>query len=693
MYQLPRLQRRSETIIRDDPSAIYRDAAKHENDVKENLDDANNLSTRLIPHESIVRVYNGPEEGLSLEIYKKLEKLTNCAIVIDEATDKIRVKGDTAEDVEIVFAKMQTISSTYVGTRRSCVYEMRLTIIFKLRRTSRTFFSNFYIPENEVNFKFHLSSPKKVIDRHVLFEVPNFLHDFLELSMVKWNYTSQQFVPVRSRGNVIHYTEDSCHPWSAYVYPSLGSESQDRPLDETGSIRLHGHLAPAQINTLHAWTENVPLETVNPFDAESIEKAAGFQTVPAKDVSQKEYVKAKRVVKGQAKAPTNATDVGTSSIIQPPPIEPPFMPATKHVSEDSDVYPATASHSPKPTAPIPTTYRDRGDLFDHPEPLDFVPTEIRHGKKAVQKWVIRQANIDVDQQEQEQLRQLNLTLQPLQPVVKTVQTEQKISKPDQQDEEDQLEREQHQQLSFTPQALQPVLETVESQEELITFDQQDGDHQQEQDQPSQLDPAQQPMQAGLEMIQCEQEISTVNQQGEEEELLLLDFTQQSLQPVPETVQSKHEISILDQEEEGDQQEQERLRQFNRTQQPLQPVLETVQTEQEINTRSYRRDRQLRAPRRTTSSIIEATPVAERVTAAISDILDLARTAYGRVTLQVAFGHFFIPRTEDAKSRTVDQSDWKSIFKGAGSVSSNRTVFLSTSVFKTMYFYNEKLTRG
>ena len=48
----------------------------------------------MIPHESIVRVYEGPEEGLSLEIYKKLENLTHCAIVIDEATNRTVDQSD-----------------------------------------------------------------------------------------------------------------------------------------------------------------------------------------------------------------------------------------------------------------------------------------------------------------------------------------------------------------------------------------------------------------------------------------------------------------------------------------------------------------------------------------------------------------------------------------------------------------------
>ena len=528
------MYRRNETIIFDDPSTIYKEAAignfQDDYDAKANLGDADNFTTSLIPHESIVRVYEGPEEGLSLEIYKKLENLTHCAIVIDEATNKATVKGDTAEDVETVFAKMQIISDSYVGCRRSSALVFMLTITLKVKRISQTSVFDFYIPENEINFKFHLVLPNKIIDRRLL-EVPNFLNNFLQVHMVKWHSATQKFVPVRCRLTVIRKSEDISHPWSGYIYPSLGRETQDRSLAETSLIRLHGHLAPAQVNTLTAWTENVPLETVNPFDAASTEDTPSVKTIPAKDLPQKDYIKSKRQVKGQAQASTSTNNVGTSSTMQPPPIEPPYMPATEQVPEYSGVSTATPTEIPTPTAPLNMIYRDRGDLIDHPEPVMLVPSEALP-RKAVQQWADRQV--------------------------------------------------------------------------------------------------------------------IINQQGEEY-----------------------------------QQEQEQLRRLNLTQQALQPVVETLQPEQETSTRCYRRDRHLRAPR--TTSIIERTSVVERITTAISCILDLARTAHGRVTLQVALGHLFIPRTEEATNRTVDQSDWKSVFKGAGNATSNQAVFSSTFVVKNSIF--------
>ena len=530
------MHRRSETIIYDDPSTIHKEvttnAIQAEHDAKANLDDEKNLTTCLIPHESIAKVYDGPEEGLTLEIYKKIEKLTYCAIVIDEATNKVTIKGDTVEDVEIVIAKLEVISDSHVCCRRSYSLDIMLIIITKLQRTSRTCIFEFYIPENEVKFKFYFELPGKVIDRRVLLEVPDFLNSFLEVYMVKWHTATQQFVRIPSHVAVIQMGEDSFYPSSAYLYPSLGSETHDKFLAETNLIRTHGHLAPAQVNTLTAWTENVPIETLNPFDAASIENAASIETITAKDLPQKEYVKSKRQVKGQPQSTAGTNNTETSSTVKPPPIESPYMPATEPVPDDSGVSIATPTDVRTPIAPMIIIYRARGDLIDHPEPIIFGPTE-PPPRKVLQQWANSQA-------------------------------------------------------------------------------------------------------------------------------------------------------IINQQDEEYRQEQEQLRQLNLTQQALQPVVETLQSEQEISTRRYRRIRRLHAPRKT-SCIVEVTSVVERITTAVSSILDLARTGHGRVTLQVALGHLFIPRTRDVTNRTVDQNDWKLVFKDTTNAASNQTIFSSTFVVMNSVF--------
>lgn len=455
-----------------------------------------------------MRVFDSsPSEEFATQTLRAVEKLTNCTIVVEKSKDKITIKGDTAEDVDKAIGKLVVISKSYVSVSKLHIPHPANSNSESERTSGSTSF-DFYIPENEVNFRFHFHTPDRVIDRQILLSSPNFMSDYAEIHMVKWNSSSGSWLRVPIRSTIIPPLENtSDHPWSHYVYPAFGGEKDKNLGIGSKESKTHDYLVPAQVNKLTAWTENIPLQPEDPFNAIPVKNAASRAMPPPATTPQADYMKSKRVPKGQIQPTPDPVNDETSIVPQPPPIAEPYMPAEVVTSAEEDT--AVITLAEPTTIPTIPKYRERGALIDHPEPLDFLP----------------------------------ITATPSQPAA-----------------------------------------------------------------------------------QC------INAQ-----------------------------TVLTNKEDEFAPGQEVLRKLGLLQLASQPVPEKAQRESEASSRQFRRSTNLQVPK-TGSMKIEATPIIDRIINAVSGILEMTQTSYGRVTLEIVIGHIYVGNNEQGANRIVEQSDWSPAFK-------------------------------
>ncbi|MCJ1434656.1 hypothetical protein MMC27_004025 [Xylographa pallens] len=381
-FEFPKLNRRNNTVIYEDPAAIYEQEDAYSDGTGESArmnktveDEAN-----LIDHENVTRVYKH-SGAFNMELLKRLEALTKCTIELKDETKEIFVKGDTPEHVERMCAKLSVIDQSCYTT---------------------PIFYDFYNTENETNFRFHFYRVEKLIDRHIQADHPAFYFDYVELTLVK--YVEGEWKPHIVPRSPIEAGEASVHPWIDYIYPALGNEAVCDLEFEKDSSTEHGYLAPEKVLTLTSWTEKVPIRPANAFEAVPAEDAANAEVIPMVVPSRKDYVKSKRVVKGQSDAALENFVNRFQTLPEPPPIEPPHMPIVADVpAEDTTTSPNTVL-SPEETIPKAIMYRNQGSLIDHPEPINYVPT------KAVQARPMSyraNAQEQVNQKDKDVLRDLN----------------------------------------------------------------------------------------------------------------------------------------------------------------------------------------------------------------------------------------------------------------------------------------------
>lgn len=120
-------------------------------------------------------------------------------------------------------------------------------------------------------------------------------------------------------------------------------------------------------------------------------------------------------------------------------------------------------------------------------------------------------------------------------------------------------------------------------------------------------------------------------------------------------------TIIQHKDDEAEDEQEALRQLNLAQGALRPLTEKVQPDSEAALRLFRRSTNLQVSQ-AGSVKTEATPVIDRIIKAMSSILELAWTSYGRVTLEIAIGHIYVGKNELGTACVIEQSDWSSTFR-------------------------------
>ena len=252
------------------------------------------------------------------------------------------------------------------------LYAHSLMIYSKSRYTTQRVY-DFYNTENEANFRFHFCRVEKLIDRHIQADHPAFYFEYLELTLVK--YVEGEWKPHAAPKALIEAGEASIHPWIDYVYLTLGNEVLSDIEFEKDSSIVHGYLAPEKVLTLTSWTEKVPIQPPNAFEAIPAEGATNSEVIPMLLSSRKDYVKSKRVVKGQPDvAPENFVN-GFRTLREPPPIEPPHMPIVSDVPAEETTTSSDIISSPGKTIPKAVTYRKQGSLIDHPEAMTYIPTK------------------------------------------------------------------------------------------------------------------------------------------------------------------------------------------------------------------------------------------------------------------------------------------------------------------------------
>ena len=387
------------------------------------------IGPTLISHEIMEKVYElSPCEEFSTQTLRAVEKLTHCTIIVDGVNGKLTLKGDTAEDVDKAFEKLVVISKSYVSVQSRCTPHLANRNSESQRTSGLTSF-DFYNPENEVNFRFQFHTPERVIDRNILLHLPDFMTEYAEVHMVKWNSSSSSWVRVPNRPSIPHPLENvPDHPWFEHVYPALGREKGEKVQIEASARKNHDYLAPAQITKLTAWTENIPLRPDDPFNAPPIKDATALATFSSATIHPRDYTKPKRTVKGSVEPAPTVMENETSLIPEPPPITEPYMPEDIGMSIEEEIDAIMLAEPSIPhTVPI---YSIRGVLIDHPEPTDIRPVnEIQ--PQRVPQWTDAQAIIqqrdDEIEQEQEVLRKLNILSAALQPVPETVQRESEAS--------------------------------------------------------------------------------------------------------------------------------------------------------------------------------------------------------------------------------------------------------------------------
>ncbi|MCJ1388037.1 hypothetical protein MMC18_000881 [Xylographa bjoerkii] len=384
-FELPKLNRGKDTVTYEDAAAIYELDDAYSDGTGEPTQKDDNLEEEmtLIDHENITRVYKR-SDAFDMQLLKRLEGLTRCAVEVKDETNEIFVKGDTAEDVERMCAKLSIIDQAYS------------------RYTNQRLNFDYYNSENEANFKFHFYRVEKLIDRRIQADHPAFYFEYLELTLVK--YVEGEWKPYTARSHLIEAGETSVHPWIDFVYPALGNDAaSDVEIEKKCSTR-HGYLASEKVLTLTSWTEKIPIRPANAFEAVPVEEASNPEVVPMTLPSRKDYVKSKRVVKGQADAAHESAENVSQELLEPPPIEPPHMPFVVDLPVDeTKISPNIASGPEEITLRAPT-YCKRGSLIDHPEPTVYVPAKFAK-PRLLSHWPNAQEVIN--QKDNDMLRDLN----------------------------------------------------------------------------------------------------------------------------------------------------------------------------------------------------------------------------------------------------------------------------------------------
>ncbi|MCJ1287964.1 hypothetical protein MMC26_007317 [Xylographa opegraphella] len=351
-FELPKLNRRNDTVIYEDPAAIYEQEDAYSDGTGESARIRNTMDDEmtLISHENITRVYKH-SDSLDMKILKQLEGLTKCTTEVHDERKEILVKGDTLENVEKMCAKLSVVDQA----------NSRFT-------TQRP--HDFYNIENEAKFRFHFYRVEKLIDRHIQADNPAFYFEYLELMLVK--YVEGEWKPHTAPRNLIEARETSVHPWNDYIYPALGNEAISDIEFENDSGAVHGYLAPDKVLSLTSWTEKVPVRPANAFEAVPAGDVSSSEVTPMVPPSRKNYVKSKRVVKGQPDVALENFMIGFEPLPEPPPIEPPHMPMVADVRDERTTGSPNIASSPKEAIPKAITYCKQGSLIDHPEPITYV---------------------------------------------------------------------------------------------------------------------------------------------------------------------------------------------------------------------------------------------------------------------------------------------------------------------------------
>jgi len=334
------------------------------------------------------------------------------------------------------------------------------------------------------------------------------MSDYNQIHMVKWDSSSASWVRFPKQSTIPRPLDNvPDDPWSQHIYPALGCEEVAIAHIEPTPRKTHDYLAPAQVIKMTAWTENIPLQPEDAFNATPNKDAATPAMHPPATILPRDYMKSKRVIKEEHEIPPKPpNDDDTSIILQPPPITEPYMPAEIASAEEETEAITLAEPTIMPTVPM---YRERGALIDHPEPIAFLP------------------------------------LAPTQP--------------------------------------QRVVPWADAQ------------------------------------------------------------------------------TIMQQRDDEVEKEQEALRMLNLAQGALRPVTEKIQSDSEASLRLFRRSINLQVSQAGTIKT-EATPVVDQIIKAMSSILEIARTSYGRVTLEIAIGHIYVGKSEQGTARVVEQGDWSSTFR-------------------------------
>jgi hypothetical protein len=392
----------------------------------------------------------------------------------------------------------------------------------KSRRTLGSTSFDFYIPENEFNFRFCFHTPEQVIDRHILLYLPNFMSDYTQIHMVKWDSSSASWLRFPKRSTIPRPLDNVLDdPWSLHIYPALGCEEVAIAHIEATPRKTHDYLAPAQVSKLTAWTENIPLQPEDAFNATPNKDAATLAMPSPATILPRDYMKSRRVIKEEHEIPPEPqNDDDKSIILQPPPITEPYMPVGPASAEEEIEAIALAEPTIVPTIPV---YRERGALIDHPEPIAFLP------------------------------------LAPIQP--------------------------------------------------------------------------------------------------------------------PRVAPWADAQTIIQQKDDEVKKDQEALRKPNLAQGALRPVSEKIQRDSEASSRLFRRSTSLQVSQ-AGSTKTEATPVIDRIIKAMSSILEIAQTSYGRVTLEIAIGHIYVGMNEQGRAPAVEQSDWSSTFRSRNGAERVPTFFSS-----------------
>lgn len=203
--------------------------------------------------------------------------------------------------------------------------------------------------------------PEKLIDRRLFTTIPSFQLEYVQITMVKWQGKTAQWLPHRPRVAAIHAASNSSHLWSQHIFQELGNETAR---EGNNNIESHSSLASDKINTLTAWTQKVPIRPDDAFEAPAASTTVAEVPLP-RILGQKDYIKSRRTIKGQ---PQIAADL-FQTLPQPPPIKEPYMPTTPAKPTKTSAS-ATPTQTQTDTSPIVPMYR-KGPLIDLPELVSF----------------------------------------------------------------------------------------------------------------------------------------------------------------------------------------------------------------------------------------------------------------------------------------------------------------------------------